>query len=410
MAAGIWGWWRCLLTWDRQVDLKRESGRVSHDVLRRMVSPPPPSPEDVPITSSRAMRLAITRAADKTHNLIMNVGGLREETLSLEDMLAAQSPDHMLVAAIKDDEVIGLAALDVQLRSALIEVQTVGKILGIPPEDRPPTNTDASMAEPLLAAILQHMGDTTLRTPLEGWGQGVVLSGQIPSVRSAGLVLPDITYRVIRMSLDLAVADRQGELVFALPDAKGPDVTQSTPVETEDWATRFHRTVNASAVRLDAQLHRFKLPLHIAQSLEVGQVLPLRGCQVSSLKLLARDGRMVATARLGQSAGMRAIRIEAATAPDMEDLDQMGQGTLPAPQKQAMFGSPDGGMAQSEDMDFDMAADGSEEFDMAMMSDDGDDETPLSWDDQEQDMSEEQDMSTISTRDWSEEAFDASQD
>lgn len=386
--------------------MKRESGQVSHDVLRRMVSPPPPAPEDVPITSSRAMRLAITRAADKTHNMVMNVGGLREETLSLEDTLAAQNPDHMLMAVIKEDAVIGIAALDTQLRSALIEVQTVGKVLAIHPEDRAPTNTDASMAEPLLAAILQHMEETTQRTPLEGWGQGVVISGQIPSVRSAGLILPDLTYRVIRMSLDLAVADRVGELVFAMPDAKGPVVTETQTIETEDWATRFQRTVNASSVRLDAQLHRFKLPLYVAEGLEVGQVLPLPGCQVSSLKLMARDGRMVATARLGQSGGMRAIRVEAATVPVMEDLGQIGQGPHMALHTDpvSLFEDDDAVMADAADFSFDTADEASDDLEMSMMANDA--APTLSWDDEETDVADDVDVNTMATLDWSDENLD----
>ena len=366
-----------------------------------MVSPPPPAPEDVPITSSRAMRLAITRAADKTHGIVINVTGLREETLSLEDMLAAQNPDHMLMAMVADAEVVGLAALDLHLRAALIEAQTVGKVLEVAPDDRPPTFTDASMAEPLLAAMLHHMAETTVRTPLEGWGQGIVTSGLIPSARSAGLILEDRTYRVVRMTLDLGVADRVGELVFALPDAKQNTTAEPTTPEVEDWATRFQRTVNASSVRLDAQLHRFKLPIYVADGLEVGQVLPLPGCKVTSLKLLARDGRTVATARLGQAGGLRAVRIETAMVPEMEDLDHFGGGTsgsIPAldygsDAPEPMFG----GMADETDENTEFAVD---DADMTAWDMETDETTEIS----DTDIP----MAAMAPLDWSEEELSES--
>ncbi len=342
---------------DRQAELERMSRQVSHDVLRRMVSPPPPAPEDVPITSSRAMRLAITRAADKTHDLAIGVLGLREELVSLDDLLGMLAPDLMLIAMTQDGPMVGVAALDLQLRSALIEAQTVGKIIAADPDDRPPTRTDATMAVPLLASIIAKLQETTPRTPLDGWGQGIVPGALVANARTAGLILAERPYRVIRVTLDLQTAERQGDLLLAMPDHLVAAPTQEIPQEDGDWTARFQATVNASPVRLDAELHRFKLPLFAAESLQVGQVLPLTGCMVTSIKMRAKDGRKVATARLGQSGGMRAIRIEQAAAPDMSDLDQLGDAAnregLPVPDHDlgfvadnadTGFGDDDGGM------------------------------------------------------------------
>ena len=64
--------------------------------------------------------------------------------------------------------------------------------------------------------------------------------------------------------------------------------------------------VSAAPASLDALLHRFKMHIGAAQSLEVGQVLPLPGCTVNSVRLLAPDGKVVAQAKLGQVGGMRA--------------------------------------------------------------------------------------------------------
>lgn len=351
----------------------------------------------------------------------MNVIGLREETLSLDDMLGALDPTLMLLAMLDLEHMVGLAALDLNLRAALIEVQTVGKVLPDQPDERVPTLTDASMAEPLLGAILHHMAETTLRTPLEGWGQGISIAGQVPSIRSAGLILPDRAYRVIRMSLDLNAGDRQGELVFALPDSRVAEPLPETKKPDGDWAERFRATVNASAVRLDAQLHRFKLPLYVVDQLKVGQVLPLEGCKVTSLKLMAKDGRAVATARLGQSGGMRAIRVEAAATPMMEAFPHLGGDAtvgLPGLDDHAGFGVDDmgamklddtasfDGMAESEaDMDGVMPA-----MEMAGLSDETAaletaeaEMSDLSWDSDETDKPDG--APKIAELDWSEEGL-----
>ena len=101
-----------------------------------------------------------------------------------------------------------------------------------------------------------------------------------------------------------------------MPDA--PVVADQVSV---DWDTEFHDAVAEAPLALEAELHRFSLPLHHAHNLKVGEVLPLPGCTVSSVKLRGLDGQVVRQAKLGQSGGKRAIRIEAAPLPEMCDLE-----------------------------------------------------------------------------------------
>ncbi len=397
------------------VNVERMSRQVSHDVLRRMVSPPPPAPEDVPITSSRAMRLAVTRAADQAHQLPVTILGLSEEVLDLDAMLAALSPDAMLIGMVQGDILSGLATFDLQLRAALIEAQTIGMVLPSAPEDRPATGTDAIMAVPLLERILDQMTETTSRTPLDGWGVGLHPAGQVPNLRAAGLILPERAYRVIRMSVDLQVEGREGVLTLALPDHESAPPLTATPKEDGDWSTRFRATVNAAPVHLQAELHRFKVPLFVVEDLAVGQVLPLVGCRVTSVKLKATDGRKVATARLGQSGGMRAVRVEQAVTPDMRDLDQFGaedSHDLPLMTEDADFAAPAMDMTAG-DVGFAMPVGGEDEMALAV------DETAEMLDEMEaalaadtgapeDDAEEAWDLNTAEAAplDWSEEGFD----
>lgn len=284
-----------------------------------MVSPPPPAPEDVPVTSSRAVRLAVTRAADKAHGLAIGVGGLREETAALDDMLAMPGQGDMLVALMRQGIMVGLAVLDKELRSALGEVQTVGHVLPTPPEDRPPTATDCALVVPFLQAVLLHLADTAGRTPLAGWSDHVQIGRQVASPRAAGLILPEENYRIMRLALDLQAGDRQGALILALPDHLVSRPAPLPATTTGDWETRFRAAVNAAPVRLRAEVARFKVPLSVAETFAPGQIVPLPGCLVTSVTLRARDGRKVATARLGQSGGLRAVRLERPAQPALSE-------------------------------------------------------------------------------------------
>ncbi len=275
------------------------------------------------------MRLAVTRAADATHSLTLTVTGLEEEVLDLDAMLETIAAEMLLVGMVEGQTLMGISALDAQLRNALIEVQTVGAVLSGPIDERPPTGTDATMAEPLLQAILSQLEETAARTPLDGWGQGLGPMGRVIDTRAAGLILPERPYRIIRLTLDLQVEGRQGTLVMALPD----HLTLSAPEEKEeldvDWTTRFQAAVNAAPVRLAAELHRFKAPLFAVEAMKVGEVIPLTGCTISSVKLRAADGRKVASARLGQAGGMRAVRIAQADLPGMDELAELGADVSP---------------------------------------------------------------------------------
>ena len=372
------------------------TGQLAHDVLRRMATPLPPAPEDVPVTSSRAIRLAITRAADKTHDMVVSVNSLQEEVMSLEDLLGSLGPELMLLAMMSGNQILGIAAVGGELRSALMELQTIGRVLDLPAEERAPTRTDARMSEPLLNAFLSDLKETAIQTPLDGWGHNFVVGEKMETTRAVGLILEDGPYHVIRISLDLGVADRVSELSIALPHlAKAAStVTKAEPVG--DWDAQFKTVIDSSPAQLTAQLHRFNLPLYQAENLSVGQVLPLPGCTVGSVKLLACDGRRVATARLGQSGGMRAVRIEAAPHLQMEDMDNLGvsqeRGGLPS------MGLGEEPISMGDDMPMmavEIDAEEDAPVDVAM---------PLSWDDEDVENGQQEEAIAL---DWSNEDFEA---
>ena len=282
------------------------------------------SDDDQPQTAGRALRLAVARVANNTVGLVLTVTGVAGETLPLDGMLDGLGSDLMLVALHRDGKMIGLIALDTQFRAAVLEMQTVGAVIAAAAEERPGTSTDKIMCEPLIDGLLDAMPPAMVGGQLEGWIDRCREGNRINSARAAGLLLADCNYRVMRITVDLGVADRQGLILVALPPLPQMAVPTADPVETQDWGSQFRQIVSDSPATLSAQLHRFKIPLAQARALEVGHVLPLTGCNVHSVRLLSPTGQKVAQAKLGQLGGMRAVRVESAPKPQMTDLSGVG--------------------------------------------------------------------------------------
>jgi len=289
-------------------------------LLRRMTRPRGQDAAVNPLTSSRAVRMALTKAANDTIGLVLTVSSVGEETTGLDDMLSALDDGMMLVGLERDDMLVGMIAVDVELRAAILEMQTVGALLGRKAELRAPTSTDKMLCEPLFGTLLSSFPQAVNGTPLEGWLDHISHGARIASARAAGLVLKDCHYRIVTMSVDLGIAERIGVLQIALPIVSAPTIEEAPPPLLASWSSAFHDAVSDASAQLDALLHRFPISLATAQGLRVGSVLNLPGCTVNSVRLLADDGKTVAQAKLGQIGGFRAVRIQDAPPQQLHDL------------------------------------------------------------------------------------------
>ncbi len=290
-------------------------------ILRRMTGgQATDAAAEVPQTASRALRLALTRAANDTVGLVLTVTSTAEDEQSLDEMLDALDQQLMLIALNRADQLVGFIAVDMEFRAAVMEMQTIGALIPAVAENRAPTGTDKMMCDPVLAAFQNALPEAMNGTPLQGWVDGTVLGERIASARAAGLVLEDDTYRILRLNVDLGVADRQAQVLIALPLLAEQRPVPVATEEKPDWATLFPAAVQEAPVALDALLHRFEMPLARAHALQVGQVVPLLGCKVSSVRLMAPNGKQVMTAKLGQFGGKRAVRIETPPQPQMHEL------------------------------------------------------------------------------------------
>ncbi len=289
-------------------------------LLRRMIRPRTDKEADNPLTSSRAVRLALTKSANDAIGLVLSVTSVAEEVAMLDDMLGGLSDDLLLIGLGRDGVQVGLVSIDLQLRAAIVEMQIVGALIDQAATERAPTLTDSRLCEPLLNAFLTAFPAAVSGTPLDGWADGAALDDRFRDVRSAGLVLADRKYRVVRMNVDLGVAERQGQIAIALPLVETALPQVAVDPDPVDWDAAFQDTAQDAPASLEAQLHSFSVPLATIQGLSVDQLLPLPGCTVSSVKLRAADGTTVAQAKLGQIGGMRAVRLQPAPPPQLAEL------------------------------------------------------------------------------------------
>lgn len=148
----------------------------------------------------------------------------------------------------------------------------------------------------------------------------MTLGDPFESLRAASLAMADADYRIMRVTVDLVPDARQGEMIIFLPNHQSATVSTPEIMIDGTWDRRMYAAVSQAPAALQAVLHKMHLTLGYVDGLQVGDVLPLSGATVGSVRLFAPDDVMVGKARLGQSAGMRAVRIQAPPEPELRDI------------------------------------------------------------------------------------------
>jgi flagellar motor switch protein FliM len=267
----------------------------------------------------RAFRVALLRAADRAIGLSLTVLGLSDDCHG-PDAVVANGPAGWVLFALTAPEETGLAGLvmlDPALRTAMIEVQTMGVLMETAETERPVTATDAVLARPVVARLLQELeaaGRPDFPAGMKGWTLQA-----LPDLRAAELMLRDADYRMWEATVQIGGTDRQGALRLALARVSAAPEAGSDPGGADtDWAEGFRANLELSPADLEAVLGRLTLPLSRVDAFETGQVLPLAGLTLDRVQLESA-GAHVARVRLGQVSGMRAVKFDQPAA-EMEAL------------------------------------------------------------------------------------------
>ena len=266
-------------------------------------------------TGGRAWRVSLARAARDCIGLDLSVPVLRDDRRSLGELLDLM-PDRALLAVLEGPERgLGLMVLSPELLAAVIETQTIGRVPSNPPVPRRPTRTDAAMSMRLIDAALAGLEAALATSPDLTWTAGFRYASFLDEARPLGLLLEDVPYRVLACDVDIANGRRQGQVMLALPaEGRGPRPepaapADETPLTAKAWQAALHGAVLGADVVLDGVIGRMRLPLAQALALAPGALLPLTTARIDAVAIIAPGGETVATGKLGQMRGMRALKL-----------------------------------------------------------------------------------------------------
>ncbi|MEQ3676903.1 flagellar motor switch protein FliM [Pseudophaeobacter sp.] len=269
----------------------------------------------------KALRRSLARAASEQCDLPLAVLAARQANRAPEDLVEELSDKDLLVILDGPDGRIGAATLDAALVTALIQKQTIGQIMGKAPSERNYTPTDAAMTAEFLEKSFSKV-----QALLQGEKDQLVFSGyrygaQIEDVRSLILGMEREDYRLITMTVDLAIGAMQGELKLILPEPTPEELGLSGAKSGPTLAGGM----GAMRAELSAILCKVRVPLNEFSALRVGEVLPLDQAFLYETDLIDIGGHSIAKGRLGQLNGARAVRLN--TGPSQQaDPAQMGDG------------------------------------------------------------------------------------
>ena len=279
-----------------------------------------------PLMPERVLKLALGRAAQDDCGLALIVTRMEATGASLAEVLDRLEPSTLLMVLEGPDEVLGLVALGHPVLSGVIEQQTCGRLTEQEPPPRRPTRIDAALCAPMVDRLLGQFEEGLAQTPGAEWVAGYRYASFIEDPRPLGLVLEDCRYRLFLAHVALGQVARPGRVLLALPDrpaAPSPARPSASAAHLAgagsapgkvaepqaEWQQRLHAAVMAAPAHMEAVLTRLRLPLAGLSEWAPGTLIPLPLARLDGLTLEAPRGKVLATARLGQSRGLRALRL-----------------------------------------------------------------------------------------------------
>ena len=310
------------------------------------------------MTPAKALRIALSKAAEEGLTLAATVLGVEEKRLARDPFLETIEDDRLLLVLEGPEGAKGLVVPDPEFLAAIIEVQTLGRVMSAPAAPRAPTAIDAAICHDFLDLALGKFAQELAELPAARWAGGYRYGLQVANTRLLGLMLEDVPYRVFRISLDLASGTRRGTLVLALPIR--PLINADGSVGQDRgavWRHAMKARVMDSETQLHAVLQRLTMPLDQVCRLKVGELLtmPLSVVANVSLETTETEGEIQALAggRLGQRNGFRAVCVSGVKSAGSDSgramSDSAGTPDGMAPDASGLAAAPTAGRSQGPD-------------------------------------------------------------
>jgi flagellar motor switch protein FliM len=260
----------------------------------------------------RVWALALARAARDEAGLRLTLADVRVAVLSLAEVLELP-PEQALIAVLDEDAGpgLGLMVLSAEVLAGVVEQMATGQVQAGRAAARRPTRTDAALVAPMMDAALAALEAGRAAEGAEAgedWARGYRFASTVPDARALGLLLEDISYRVLRGVADLAEGAKGGEVILVLPERRR-EVHRAVVSDEADFNAALAAQVDNAEVRMEAVLLRVPLTLGTVLGFQLGQVIDLPQADLARIAIEGMDGRPVAQGRLGRQGGLRAVRV-----------------------------------------------------------------------------------------------------
>lgn len=296
---------------------KAEAGKVATD--------------GAPMSAERALGQALARVAQDQLELPLQLRSLKQARMTLADLPEVLEDLSLLAVLEGPKDGLGLMVLPPATLSALIEVQTMGRLGAAAPSPRRPTRIDAAMAADFIDAVLAELEAQLAGHEAISWAGGFRYGSFLDDPRPLGLMFEDITYRVWTVELGFgAGGEREGTLLWVVPAtgrgarpqpqvalalagvgeaASGPLPAETEEAAAAEWAGQMETAVLAVRAELGAVLHRLQLPLQAVMEFRPGTEIPVPMAALDQIRVEGAGRRFLSLARLGQQGGNRAVRM-----------------------------------------------------------------------------------------------------
>ncbi|SFG12265.1 Type III flagellar switch regulator (C-ring) FliN C-term [Palleronia marisminoris] len=297
-----------------QSPLRRKIGAIRHD------APPLPSAE-------RVLRRAIVHGLSRGLGLMAEVEKPTRETIQPEKA-AALMAEGTLAVLLDGAAGPGVLLLEHGPLAAIIEQTTTGRIGKRVPRARAPSATDAALVADTFDRIFSTHEAMLEELKLSSAVTGFRYAAPLAKARDIVLALPDETHDHWTSRLSFADDEhRRGALHLILPTEAAAAAAMSEGAAGPDWPTRMQSRVMASEVTLEAELGRTTLTAAALRALRVGDRVVLPREQVGKVRLLGPGHVCVATGRLGQATGRKAVRLEPPAEDEDHGFEASGEGS-----------------------------------------------------------------------------------
>lgn len=173
---------------------------------------------------AKALRLTLAKVADALMELPIAVIGAVVEKVDGEAIEAHLNDTALLLLLDGPNGRTGAAMFDPIVVGGLIQQQTMGAVLPDTGVKRAMTRTDAAICAPLVDKLLEDAGPILDEADDAALLRGVRFGAKSDDARTLAMALDAQDYTLIRLTVDMARGERQGEIVLIFATAGYPAI------------------------------------------------------------------------------------------------------------------------------------------------------------------------------------------